>query len=71
MTGQITLLKGRPTLSLSFLGALVDYEHRRQRRYMATHVNTWYAVENVDVEHKMGMVVILQQTSFRWRIDFL
>ena len=24
------------------------------------HVNTWYAVENVDVEHKIGMVVILQ-----------
>ena len=23
-------------------------------------MNTWYAVENVDVEHKIGMVVILQ-----------
>ena len=25
-------------------------------------MNTWYAVENVDVEHKIGMVVILQVT---------
>ena len=86
MTRQITVWKARHPAYLFYFGfgffsctdACCNVVTSIDRDVIATcehHVNTWYAVENVDVEHKIGMVVILQVNgrllnAMWWRIDF-
>ena len=87
MTRQITVWKARHPAYLFYFGfgffsctdACCNVVTSIDRDVIATcehHVNTWYAVENVDVEHKIGMVVILQVNgrllnAMWWRIDFV